>query len=176
VGLKVDIHDSEIVVEKVLSGESDFGFITRDIEHPQLSKIEFCHENYVLIAKAGRETLKGSLMDWQFIEHPDFASLFHVWFKAQFPRKRIYSVKKLHLSGSSNRIAAALSMVSGGLGVTVLPEHCAEDLIKDKKIKILKGLRPAVGTINIIFRKDGTLPKRVSTVINTFLGFYNKSL
>ena len=47
VELKVDVYDSETVVEKVLFGESDFGFITKDIEHPQISQIEFCQENYV---------------------------------------------------------------------------------------------------------------------------------
>ena len=175
VDLTVDIFDSETVVEKVLSGTSDFGFITRDIEHPQVEKIEFCQENYILIGGRENKVSKDKLASLPFIEHPDFDSLFNIWFKAQFPRKRAFSSKKLNFTGSTNRIAAALSMVSGNLGYTVLPEHCAAELLSDKRIEVVKEFKPAVGTIHIIYRKDLTLPKRVKTVINTFLGFYNKS-
>ncbi len=111
-----------------------------------------------------------------FINHPDFSSLFEVWFKAQFPRKRMLSTKKLNFTGNTNRSPASLTMVSGGLGVTILPEHCASDLIQTKRLIQSKKFKPATGTIYIIHRSEVVLPRRVKKVINTFLGFYNKTI
>ena len=174
--LKVEMHDSESVVQKVLNGDVDFGFITQEITHSNINNINFCNEDYVLLTSTQITKSDIKLENLNFVGHPDFQSLFDVWFQAQYPRKKVINLKRLNFTGNTNRIAATLAMVSGGLGVTILPEHCAIDLIKKKQIKLLKNYKPAIGVIHIIHRKDVTLPKRVKKVINTFLSFYHSNI
>lgn len=172
--LNVEMHDSDSVFQKVLNGEIDFGFITRNIDHPQVNKINFCNENYILLCSPELKQTESKVENLSFINHPDFSSLFEVWFKTQFPRRRMLNTKKLNFTGNTNRIPASLAMVSGNLGVTILPEHCAADLIQTKQLMQSKQFKPATGTIYIIHRSGIVLPRRVKEVINTFLGFYNK--
>lgn len=73
--------------------------------------------------------------DYMFIGHPDFKTLFDIWYKKQFPRKKAYHSKLLNLSGNSNQISASLSMVQASMGVTILPELCASDLLQSKQHK-----------------------------------------
>ena len=176
VELSVQLHDSETVFNKVLNGDIDFGFITQDIEHPLVDRIPFCQENYVLISANKAKLNTKELKELDFIFHPDFESLYEVWFKRQFPRKKVINSKQLHFTGNTNRIPACLNMVAGGMGLTILPEHCASALIESKQIKAIKEFEPAQGTIHIIHRKNYSLPNRVKKVINTFLSFYDKCL
>lgn len=174
--LNVEMHDSDTVFQKVLNGDIDFGFITKDIDHPQIRKINFCNENYVLLCSPKQLSISKKPEEHCFINHPDFSSLYEIWCKEQFPKKRAPNVRAIGFTGKTNRILAALSMVSGGLGVTILPEHCAETLIKEKQIAVSKHFKPAQGTIYIIHREGIVMPRRAIEVINTFLGFYGKKL
>lgn len=172
--LSVMMNDSTSIIDDVINGDIDFGFITKKADHPLLNEITFCNENYILLT-APKSCIGSQTIDaLEFIEHPDLSSLFEVWHKKQYPRKKTPKLKNLKIKGHTNRIPAALNMVSGNLGATILPEHCASNLIKQGKLTPSTLYKPASGTIFIIHRKGVILPTRVKAVINTFLSFYNR--
>lgn len=171
--LSVTLCPSDEVVEKLLDGEIDFGFVTKKIEHPDIQLLPFCTEEYVLIGNQS-ELLENispeSLKKLNFVAHPGVEVLFDDWIGHHFPRAKNLNWNSLRVVGEMNSLHGAIPMVEAGMGMTIIPKHCVEDLIAKKKLFAFRGTakQPLQATIYIITLSNVGLPRRVQTVIEVF--------
>ncbi len=169
VEISVNLCPSPEVVERLLRSEIDFGFVTRHSGEADIHFEPFCEEEYVLV---GREVPKNfDLEKARWLEHPGVDVLFEHWFKAKFPKKRLPPWASRYVVGGMNHLEGVLTMAEAGLGVTVVPRHCAEAGIQRGALKEIKvGEKgPAKNWIYIATPAKTRLPFRVQVVIRTFL-------
>lgn len=177
VDLQVHICHSEDVTELLLNGEIDFGFVTRASQAKDVEHVEFAREEYVLVGAGpgGEERVKGSeLLDEPFVMYPGMDALFEIWHGETFAQKTIPALRDLKCAGAINDLAAAITMVTHGLGLAVFPRHCVQGLIDKKKLTVYRGSR-AVGSypIYLIRMKGARSTARVERVIEAFFRMKN---
>ncbi|HEX4925651.1 MAG TPA: LysR family transcriptional regulator, partial [Bdellovibrionales bacterium] len=126
VKLKVTLCPTEEVIERLLARDIDFGFVTKRSRNPAVRHQVFAEEQYVLIGPKRTEVSAKSLASMPFIDHPGMAELFDSWRRHHLPSARKLSAESLNLCGTINGLHGALTMVSEGLGYTVVPRHCAQ--------------------------------------------------
>ncbi len=175
VELEVTICPTAAVIEKLLAGEVDFGFVTKKTGHPSIRFIHFCQEEYVLVARdkadlAGIDSPK-ALLGKRFLEHPGVEVLYDQWLSRHFPKARL-PWHSLPVAGRINSLEGVIKMAEGGLGMTVLPKHC----VAGKRLREYKSSRPhaPLSDIHIATLQTDRLPRRVQAVIDTFLGFSSR--
>lgn len=171
VDLQVTIHHSEMVLESLLAHESDFGFVTKCIPHPEIHYEPFCEEEYALAVPANATKKFYEQAGW--IMYPGFDDISEKWRSKQSKRDKtpasIDLTKDRTLKGRSNSLRAALTMVAHGLGITIAPRHCM-DAVEDRRLlkATTDGFRPAMNQIYIATLKRNSLPARVNKTIETF--------
>lgn len=173
--IKLDIQlcSSEEVVQKVIAGTLDFGFVTRNFGEPEIDYQVFGEEEYVLVA--GQEKCFGKvnyeqLTQAKFISYPGFDNLFEYWRETYFPRLKKFSPECLNVVGRINSKAGAIMMVRSSMGVSIFPRHCVE---QELKAKLLTEHCPGkskgnTNKIYIVQLKGREQPLRVQTVLDAF--------
>jgi DNA-binding transcriptional LysR family regulator len=166
VELRVTICPTPEVIDRLLAGEIDFGFVTKHTGHPALRFIHFCQEEYVLIS---RDKLRfDALTELRMLDHPGADVLFEHWRAKHLPKSKL-QWQSLNLVGRINSLEGVIKMVEGGLGATIIPRHC----IAGKRLFEYGGKR-SLNDIHIATRAQDRLPRRVQTVIDTFLAMMKK--
>ncbi|WP_372368660.1 LysR family transcriptional regulator [Candidatus Uabimicrobium sp. HlEnr_7] len=165
--LQVEICTSEIIYDKVLSCEIDFGFITKKKEIQSIDFIPFCEEQYIWIAKEkSLERLSASeIVEQEMIIYPGMEVLYKKWCESQ--KKSYPAFSRLKVTGMINHLHGALDMVASGMGITIIPKHCLQNQQKQLS-QICKG-RKVMNTIYIITLENVKHPKRVEKIIDVFL-------
>lgn len=125
VKLKVTLCPTEEVIALLLDREIDFGFVTKRSRNPAVRHQVFAEEQYVLIGPKRAELTAKSLLELPFIDHPGMGELFDSWRRHHLPSARKLSAESLNIFGTVNGLHGALTMVSEGLGYTIVPKHCA---------------------------------------------------
>ncbi len=172
--LSVTLCPSHDVIEKLLEGEIEFGFVTHEIQRPDLLLTPFCPEEYVLIDHRG-DRLKGLTADLlnesHFVAHPGAENLFSIWVKHHFPRAKNLLWSSMKIAGEMNSLEGAIQMVEAGMGMTIIPRHCVEDLIMKKRLFEYRGpeKKPLQATVYIVTLANALLPRRARSVIDVFL-------
>lgn len=133
IDLNVTICHSESVIELLLSGQIDFGFVTKVPDHHDIKATVFAHEHYVLISRNPRDlkiSRPAELLERDFVQFPGMNAFLCHWQQKHFPKHKPASVRDLRIRGEVNSLAGAITMVRHGVGMTILPKHCVENELK----------------------------------------------
>ncbi len=178
ISLKIDICDSEEVIEQLLSHQIDFGFVTKTVTDHRVETRKFVLEEYVLVTNNKQQAqLKGfqEIAKQSFIRYPGADVLLEKWFQNEFGSGKKVAWGDVNVKGSINSISGAIQMVEGGLGMGFFQKHCVQDLIDSKKLFVAgKSGQSAKNPIQIVTLKEQPLSRRVSRVIETFVQMKTK--
>ncbi|MEK7689926.1 MAG: LysR family transcriptional regulator, partial [Bdellovibrionota bacterium] len=109
--LGVTLCHSGEVIQKLLNGEIDFGFVTKKIQHPDIRFTPFCPEEYVLVADRAK-VLEGltieTLREANFVAHPGVEDLFSHWMGHHYPRVKNMDWGALRVTGEINSLEGAI--------------------------------------------------------------------
>jgi len=170
VELQVTICHSEEVLERLVAGEIDFGFITRTLGHKDVERTEFAREEYVLVGADKAAMARGAreLLEERFIDYPGMDVLFEAWHRDVLPRRVPPALRELTSGGRINDLAAAVTMVEHGVGLGVFPRHCVQAAIQRRTLYPFGGSTGATYPIYLV-RPRGSRPlARVDRVVQAF--------
>ncbi len=170
VDLKVTICHSNQVIEMLLAGEIDFGFVTSEFQSSELEMKEFAQEDYVLVSTNSDE-LKfknlGELAELGFVNYPGMDELFEKWQDQHFPRSRRLKMTDVKICGEINNLTGAITMAHYGVGIGIFPSHCVQQYLNSGKLKKYRSIENK-NSIYIVKIKDHKLTSRVQRVLDTF--------
>jgi DNA-binding transcriptional LysR family regulator len=174
VDLKVTLCSNEEIVQLLLKREIDFGFLTQKSNNPALSHELFAVEEYLMVAspewvRNHRPKLE-EISNHPFVSYPGMGNLFDTWKRHYLPKKRNLSSESLKIHGEINSLNGAVTMLTHGMGLSVVPSHVVQQEIKRNQLEILSfGNRTKVQSeICIVQLKDLQQPERVKVVLNEF--------
>ena len=173
VRLDIQLCPSEQVAEKLLSNEIQFGFLTKKVEVAGLQLRPYCNETYVLVGSSKsqlKEVDARCLRELPFVEHPGVEEIFELWRRNHFPKSAGLSWSALTVAGKMNNLSGAIRMAEGGVGLTVVPEHCViEELQAGRLFKYSSPTRAdTLSQIYLATREEAQLPKRTQKIMETF--------
>ena len=170
IDLRVDICHSEEVLRRLLENEIDFGFVTRNLPHANLIFQKFAQEEYVL-ASSHAADLKidrvSDLLSRDCVAFPGMDVFLSHWQSQIFPKQKPIGIEQLRVRGEVNSLSAAITMISHGVGMTVLPRHCIVEQLQEKTL-YAKRQKNCQNTIYIVSLRTSPKPKRVQRVLETF--------
>ena len=170
IDLKITICHSSQVMEMLLAGEIDFGFVTSTFDHNEVELKEFAKEEYVLVS-ANKDDLKfknlTELEEQNFIYYPGMEELFEKWQGQHFPRSNKLKISDVKVCGEINNLNGAIIMANCGVGIGVFPIHCVQQYLSSGKLKKYKATENK-NSIYIIRIKDHKVTTRVQKVLDTF--------
>lgn len=173
VHLKVELCPNDEVIEKVINRELDFGFITRKSANPALDHDLFAVEEYALVGKKAERGLKATadvIRELPFVNYPGMQNLFDIWKSGHFPNSRSLNYESLSIAGEINSLHGAVSMISHGVGWSVVPTHVVGGELEKKVVQFFPGTekKKIKSEIYIISLKGNRLPMRVKAVLEAF--------
>lgn len=174
ISLRLTICDSLKVIELLLKGDIDFGFVTTRVQHKDIVYTEFVREEYVLVGPTEKsiniESLR-SLKEQNFIKYPGMDVLFSHWQSTFFTKAQSIQLNDLSICGEMNSLSGAITMSLHGVGLAVFPKHCVEAHLRKKELFAFspeRGRR-ADNPIYIIQRAEKYPMARVRKVLEVFL-------
>lgn len=180
--LRIRLKPASEVLEDILAGDVDFGFLNMAVDPGSVQAYPFCHEEYVLIGSSRHaemdkpETLDG-LLGLPFIVYPGVMSCLNRWIAAQYDERDPISTVALRVTGDFNDMRGALAMVEGDLGFTVMPRHVAAPRVEAGRIAVLGASEGGPGVTQQIWiarLKQRRMPARVRRVIRWFLEMHTE--
>ncbi|MEK6627098.1 MAG: LysR family transcriptional regulator [Bdellovibrionota bacterium] len=175
INLRLTLCDSVRVIELLLKGEIDFGFVTTKIEHKNIIYQEFVREEYVLVGSSEKsvkiENLR-HLKEQNFIKYPGMDVLFNSWQNIFYTKAQNIALNNLSICGEINSLSGAVTMVLHGVGLGVFPKHCVESYLRKKELFSFnpESSKRADNPIYIIQRAEKYPPARVLKVLDVFWG------
>ena len=171
--LKVELCPNEEVVDKLIRRELDFGFLTRRSENPAIEHALFAVEEYALIGKPATQRLKSSadfIRELPFVNYPGMRNLFEVWKRGHFPKHRGLNYESLLIAGDINSLHGAVTMISHGIGWSVVPTHVVGRELQTGHMQIFPGTekKKIKSEIYIVSIKGNRRPARVNAVLDAF--------
>jgi len=174
VRFNVSVCANEEIIDKILSSEIQFGFFTKKVNHPALKLIPYCQETYVLVS-VDRPSFRGldakSIRNLPFVAYPGVDVLFDHWRQTYFPAAKNLTWDALDIAGTMNTLNGAIHMVEGGVGLSVIPEHCVQSQLEAGSLFAWQAAtgRAATNTIYLATLADGHHPRRMQKVMETFM-------
>ncbi len=174
VSLRVELYPNEDVVEMLLRREIDFGFVTRRSSNPAVDNELFAVEEYALVGRESGERpekLSGeSILELPFVDYPGMRNLFDIWRRGLFPGCRTLSVESLSIAGQINSLHGAVTMVTSGVGWSVMPTHVVAKEIEQGLVRVFPGTekRKVKSEIHIVTLKGARQPARVAATLEAF--------
>lgn len=172
IDLKVEICHSQEVLDKLVAGVIDFGFMTESIPHKDVDQVEFAREEYVLVG-ADKKNITDidlkSIAKIPFVNYPGVETLFNSWAKERGLRNSHFH--ELSFAGEINDLNAAITMCIYGVGYSIFPKHCVQEFIDEKKLFTPKSLNSGKekNPIFLVKLKNKQVLGRVSRVIDEFI-------
>lgn len=177
--LEVTLASSPEVARMVLDDVVDFGFVTKKHDHPNLDFRLFCQEQYVLVG-SDPELLKtvnvDNFTEQTFISYPGVDVYFDKWLQHAFPEREALDFYALDCPSKINSIDGAITMVEGGLGLSVFPQHCIMDALEQGRLSEYPLNKPALmNDIYITTLAGHDYPRAVRQVIDWFFEMHPES-
>lgn len=164
----LNYYEWDNVIEKVIRGEADIGFIAcKNINDNSISSIHLCNDELVLVTPSNSNVL---------YDKAAFSSLSNmklVFFERNTPsRKYIEDVLKKHrikinITMELNNIDTIKAAVMSGAGCSVLPYSAVIDEEKKGRLKVIKFPFSFQRPIYMIYNKR----KKYSRDVNKFINF-----
>lgn len=166
---EIGIQPSEMILQDLLEGKIDFGFIVGERLNPAIRFEKFADEHYSALAARG-DLLKSleekNFAELRIIGYPGWELFFTTWAKDH----GIWNKIKNRISSPTVRIgtlAGAIHATQEGAGIAILPTHCVLDEIKNKKLKVYSGQsKTSTNPIYVVRRLGETLPKRSQLILD----------
>jgi DNA-binding transcriptional LysR family regulator len=167
--LNVKIALSHDIVRMVSEDQVDFGLSTRKTDHPNLVFKAFSQEEYVL-ACASPKALDGinanNIDKFPCIAYPGVDVYFNGWLKHHFPNQKNLDFLSLPIAGAIDSIEGAVRMVREGIGISIFPKHCIENLLRDKQLFEFKTqVPPLINNFYIVSLRNYAYPIAVRQVM-----------
>ncbi len=166
---EIDISPSEMIIQSLLEGKIDFGFIVGERLNPSIRFEKFAEEHYSAVASDAKlfEALdRRDFKSLRMISYPGWETFFTTWAKAH----QLWKFAKGHLSDSTVKIgtlAGAIHAAQAGAGIAILPTHCIKDEIKKNQLKVYSAQsQKSFNDIYIVRRLGESLPKRAQVVLD----------
>ncbi len=171
--LKVELCPNEEVVEKLICRELDFGFITKKSENPAIEQSLFAVEEYALVGRTGVRGLKASadfIRKLPFVSYPGMRNLFETWKTGHFNASRALNYESLVIAGEINSLHGAVTMISHGVGWSVVPTHVVGRELEGGEVQVFPGTekKKIKNEIYIVSLKGFRQPARVKFVMDAF--------
>ena len=169
--LNVEICHSDVVIDLVLNGDIDFGFVTKKVENKNIESKIFAEELHSLVSTFKKHPIDNvrDFKKMKFINYPGMVDLYYNWFHLEFPNEKPIPFSDLNLAGEINSLRGAITMVSKGVGCSIFPEHCISSLMNEKKLfKISNHKDNKHNSIYLIQLKNKIQPLKVKSVIQNF--------
>jgi DNA-binding transcriptional LysR family regulator len=172
--LQVDLARNDQNLENVINGEFDFGIVTEMVQHVALRYQTFCREEYILVARSKKqlEDLDSHvLLQQKFISYPCMGTYFNFWVHHHMTDLAHLDARSLSHAGEINSIVGAISMVVGGLGISVFPRHCVQRDIDAGMLYeyTAEESAPLLNDLYIVRPSSNEQPRRVEKVIEWFV-------
>lgn len=170
VQLEVDILTNEKIIERLLDGSIDFGFIIAERPRTEFHYEKFSNEMYSAVAadKNLLEPLNGKKeAALRLIKYPGADLYLSAWGKAAGLSTRIKEASHQPVLRVGT-LAGAINAANSGAGVAIIPTHCVRNELKSNKLIELKIPNPTQASHPIYFvkRHREKQPQRVSVIID----------
>ena len=166
---EIGILPSEQIVQSLLKGEIDFGFITGEKLNSELRFEKFSQEKYSAVG-ADRNLLKPLIKQnykkLRMISHPGCELFWEAWAKGFGVRKSFFAVGTFVPVVRVSTLAGAIHAVQEGAGVAILPTHCVMRELNDQKlfeVSVTRG--QPMSPIYLARRGSEKQPRRVKVVL-----------
>jgi DNA-binding transcriptional LysR family regulator len=143
----------------------DLGFVTKEVDHPEISCSAFTEEKLLLILpKKFKYQNLAELKELGFISHPDGPHLLQRILNAQKDTAEMSAID-FKVQVSVNQLNRILDPVSQGLGFTVLPEGAYQNYPNIKELKIAPLKVNVFDKVFLLTRRFESLPARYDHII-----------
>lgn len=135
--LQLKLCSNEQVLEEILEGKCDIGFVAGKVEHSSLDYLPFCQEEYVLVTSPEepmKDLAADSLLPCKFILYPDMRYYFDAWLSHFRPDLHEVNWRSLQYSVEINSVEGAIMAALNGAGIGIFPRHCVQPLIAAGKL------------------------------------------
>lgn len=173
--LDVSLTPNSEILDLLLNGHIDFGFVTERVQNPVLAYRAFCQEEYILVGQ-DPELLQriqaDNIIHQRFVLYPGMNVYFNFFIRHTFPELTDVDARSIyHVSGRINTIEGGIKMTSGGLGISVFPRHCVQHLLESGQLHEFRqpDCGPLMNQIYIVHHGKIPMPRRVEAVIEWFM-------
>jgi len=169
--LKVTVASSPEILDLVLQNTVDFGFLTVRPENPALMLQPYCDEEYVFVSanQLAMSTMRPEdVFAHAMIAYPGADVYYNAWIRHYLPHEK-RDFHSLMRTGEINSLDGAITMVVGGLGSGIFPQHCVQAKIDAGALFRLQTKGPPL--LNAVFMArlaEAVPPRRVSQVMEWF--------
>ena len=172
--------DSKGVIDGILDGLYDVGLVGMEAQRENLTCVEFCQDEMVLIAPVNEHFLelqdrKASAVDILRQEQVILRE------KGSGSRKSVESFmekwgigeEQLNIVARINDPEAIKNLVSGGYGISIVSKRAAESFIREKRLLAFDLPGDAgVRKLYVVYRNDRAEDSRVKGFVNFLQRFY----
>ncbi|MCX7642091.1 MAG: LysR family transcriptional regulator [Elusimicrobiales bacterium] len=169
--ISLNYMEWEEVIEKVIKGESDIGFVAcKSVNDHNLSSIPVAEEELVLVTPNSFKIGEKKIVPMYYI-----SSLKLVFFERNTPsRKFIDNILKrnnirLNITMELNNIDTIKAAVMSNAGFSILPINSVIEDEKNSRLKFYRFTTPLYRTIYMIYNKRKKFSKEVSKFMNFIL-------
>lgn len=156
------------IVDGVMSGEIDVGFVTKKPEISEIRATSFEKEKICLVTpRKAKIDCFSDLVKLGFVGHPD-GDYHATRVLEKNYSKEFSSMKQFPLRGFSNQITRILEPVSLGLGFTALPLNACQAFPDQRSIKYLDLKTEVWDTIYRIQKKHRELASRFHFILSSY--------
>ena len=169
VQFQIEILPNQKIVDGLLEGRLDFGFVVGERLAPELRFEKYSDETYSAVAvdrKLFNAFEKGQAESLRLIAYPGWELFFTTWARANGLWKTFKSSMKQPIV-QVGTLAGAIHAIQEGAGVGVIPTHCVQGELKRKALAEWRS-SPRIVASNPIYlsrRVGERLPKRVELVL-----------
>ncbi len=164
----IDILPNDQIIQLLLEGKIDFGFVAGEHLAPELRFEKFSEEHCSLVSvdqKLFEALKKKDFEKFRIISYPGWEAYASVWFKAAgVGAKAIKLIKPVVKVGS---MAGAIHAAQEGAGTCILPTHCVLNELEDGRFVAYEKIRTkhATHSIHLVRRTGEKMSKRAQLIL-----------
>ncbi|MBP7796626.1 MAG: LysR family transcriptional regulator [Elusimicrobiales bacterium] len=171
--ISLDYYEWDEVVNKIMEGETDFGFIscknTKDIN---LTSLHIDDEEMVFVAPPSFNDFKKERIDIS-----DISGAKLIFFEKNIPSRKFLEEilhkrdVRINVTMEMNNIETIKAAITSNAGFSILPYNCVEDDYNRNKLKVFRFNTPIYRPVYMVYNKR----KKFSNSAGLFMNFILES-